>query len=148
MIYIANRHEGKSRPLVELRLKNESHNFHRRHHWHPRQRPAPTIPKATTGRTSHYVPPRVVTFAVTHSQATRQKKTSAVTGSQGSSSNTSAGIAELFRPDKLSHIHELGLSSTEAHDIAHQMDYRGTFIADYIYATTNLQESCLQRGEK
>ena len=33
---LANRRKGESRPV--LSLKNQSHNFRRRHHWHPHQR--------------------------------------------------------------------------------------------------------------
>ena len=40
------------------------------------------------------------------------------------------------------------LPSTEAYNIAHQMDYRGTFSAEYTDATTNLRERCLRGGEK
>ena len=100
------------------------------------------------GRTSRYVPPRGVTSAVTRSQATRQNQTPAITGNQGNSRNTSVAIAKLFRPDPLSHCNELGLFSSEAHDIAHQLDYLGMFSAEYTYATTNLQESCLRGEEK
>ena len=37
VIYIVNTCEGEFRPLEDLRLKKESHQFNRRHHWHPRQ---------------------------------------------------------------------------------------------------------------
>ena len=77
-----------------------------------------------------------------------KNQTPAVTGNQENSSNTSAAIANVFRSDTLSHRHELGFFITEAHDIAHQRYYRGTFSVEYAYATTNLQESCLRRAKK
>ena len=87
-----------------------------------------------------------VTPAVTRSQA---NQTPAVIGNQGNSSNTSAVIAELFRTDILTHLHELKLFSTEGHDILYPMGYRDMLSAIYTtYATTNLQESCLRGGEK
>ena len=114
----------------------------------PTSAPATAASKATTRRTSLYVLPSGVTPAVTRSQASRQNQTPAETRNQINSSNTSVAIAKLFRSDTLSHLCELGLFSTGALDIAHKMYYRGTLSAEYAYAATNLQESCLRGGEK
>ena len=114
----------------------------------PTSDPTPAAPKATTGHPSHYVSLHGVTPAVTRSQASKQNQTHVVTGNQENSSNTSASTVERFRPDTLSHFHELGLFSTEARDNNHQMDYRGTFSAEYTYATKHLQESRLRRRKK
>ena len=78
----------------------------------PTSSSAPVAPKATTGRTSRYVPPRGGTPAVTRSQATRLNQT------------------------------------PPAHDIAHQMDYRGIFSSECTYVTKNLHENRLREGEK
>ena len=110
--------------------------------------PAPAQPKATTGLTCHYVVSSGVTPAVTHSQAPRQTQTPAICGNQGNSCNTSAAITERFRPDTLNHLHELELFSTEVHDIAHQMDYRATFSAEYTYMPRQICRKALCKGEE
>ena len=94
----------------------------------PKSAPKPVEPKATTGRTSRYVPPRGVMPAVIRSQATRQNQTPALIGNQGNSSNASVAIAEYFRPDTTSHVHKLGFFSFEAHDIVHEMDSGARFL--------------------
>ena len=91
------------------------------------------------GHTSCYVLPRGVTPVVTRSQTTRQNQTPVVTDNQENNSLTSVAIAERFRLDTQSPLHELGLFSTEAHDTAHQKGYQGKFFAEYTYVTTNLQ---------
>ena len=114
----------------------------------PTSAPATAASKVTTRRTSRYVQHSGVTPAVTRSQASRQNQTHAETRNQINSNNTFVAIAKLFGPDTLSHLCKLGPFSTEALDIAHQMYYRGTLSAEYAYAATNLQESCLRGGEK
>ena len=88
----------------------------------PISAPAPATPRASTGRISRYLPPRGVTPAVTRSKATRQNRTPALTGNQGNSSNVSAAIAKCVQPDTPSHLHEMRLCSSEAHDNVHQID--------------------------
>ena len=88
----------------------------------PISAPAPATPRASTGRISRYLPPRGVTPAVTRSKATRQNQTPALTGNQGNSSNVSAAIAKCVQPDTPSHLHEMRLCSSEAHDNVHQID--------------------------
>ena len=114
----------------------------------PTSAPATAASKVTTRRTSRYVQHSGVTPAVTRSQASRQNQTHAETRNQRNSNNTFVAIAKLFGSDTLSHLCKLGPFSTEALDIAHQMYYRGTLSAEYAYAATNLQESCLRGGEK
>ena len=114
----------------------------------PTSAPATAASKVTTRRTSRYVQHSGVTPAVTRSQASRQNQTHAETRNQRNSNNTFEAIAKLFGSDTLSHLCKLGPFSTEALDIAHQMYYRGTLSAEYAYAATNLQESCLRGGEK
>ena len=67
---------------------------------------APAAPKATTGRTCRYAPPRGVTPAATRSQTTRQNKTHAATGNQQKNSNTCAAIVERF-PSKTMLLNQL-----------------------------------------
>ena len=110
----------------------------------PTSVPATAASKVTTRRTSRYVQHSGVTPAVTRSQASRQNQTHAETHNQRNSNNTFVAIAKLFGSDTLSHLCKLGPFSTEALDIAHQMYYRGTLSAEYAYAATNLQESCLR----
>ena len=114
----------------------------------PTSAPATAASKVTTRPTSRYVQHSGVTPAVTRSQASRQNQTHAETRNQRNSNNTFVAIAKLFGSDTLSHLCKLGPFSTEALDIAHQMYYRGTLSAEYAYAATNLQESCLRGGEK
>ena len=114
----------------------------------PTSAPATAASKVTTTRTSRYVQHSGVTPAVTRSQASRQNQTPAETRNQRNGNNTFVAIAKLFGSDTLSHLCKLGPFSTEALDIAHQMYYRGTLSAEYAYAATNLQESCLRGGEK
>ena len=113
----------------------------------PTSAQASAVPNAMTGCATRYVPPRGVTPAVTRSQATRQNQTPAIAGNQGNSRNISTTIAERFRLGTLSLLREQVLLSTEAHDIIHQMYYRGPFSVEYTYATTNLWESCLREGK-
>ena len=113
----------------------------------PTSAPATAASKVTTRRTSRYVQHSGVTPAVTRSQASRQNQTHAESRNQRNSNNTFVAIAKLFGSDTLSHLCKLGPFSTEALDIAHQMYYRGTLSAEYAYAATNLQESCLRGGE-
>lgn len=106
----------------------------------PISTPAPAAPGCTSG----YIP---LHAAVIRSHATRKNWSLAIARNQRNSSNTSAAIAEHFRPATMCHFHGLRIFNSGVPDVEHQIDYRGTFSVEYTYATKHLDTSCSRRGE-